>query len=182
MWRRSTLPPSSTPPNTYEASPCQVGEQVPLTTAWSVIVPHCAFVSASHSIFASLHGAASWTLHPTPIEDHARSRLADRVGRSSPPRPRIPFVPSCRPPHGVDLEGPLSPGSGEGQSRKPSRRDVERGNESACRIKRVSCRIFGLMTGAFSRSVAHGDDAVSFELDPDWLSLDDGLTHPHSLS
>ena len=34
------------------------------------------------------------------------------------------------------------------------------------------------MTGAFSRSVAHGDDAVSFELDPDWLSLDDGLTPP----
>jgi hypothetical protein len=41
------------PYNTYEASPCQVGKQVPLTTAWSVIVPHCAFVSASHSIFAS---------------------------------------------------------------------------------------------------------------------------------
>ena len=44
---------SSRPYNTYEASPCQVGKQVPLTTAWSVIVPHCAFVSASHSIFAS---------------------------------------------------------------------------------------------------------------------------------
>jgi len=40
-------------PNTYETSPCQVGKQVPLTTAWSVIPPHCAFVSASHSIFAS---------------------------------------------------------------------------------------------------------------------------------
>ena len=42
-----------TPPNTYEASPCQVGKQAPLTTALSVIVPHCAFVSASHSVFAS---------------------------------------------------------------------------------------------------------------------------------
>ena len=40
-------------PNTYEASPCQVGKQAPLTTALSVIVPHCAFVSASHSVFAS---------------------------------------------------------------------------------------------------------------------------------
>jgi len=100
------------------------------------------------------------------IEDHARSRLANRVGRSLSPRPRSPFVPSCRPPHGVDLEGPLSPGSGKGQSRKQSRRDVERGSESARRIKRVSCRIFELMTVPFSRSVAHGDDAVWFELDP----------------
>jgi hypothetical protein len=25
--------------NTYEASPCQVGKQAPLTTAWSVILP-----------------------------------------------------------------------------------------------------------------------------------------------
>ncbi len=41
------------PPNTYEASPCQVGKQVPLTAALSAIFPRCAFVSASHSIFAS---------------------------------------------------------------------------------------------------------------------------------
>ena len=39
--------------NTYEASPCEVGKQVPLTAALSAILPHCAFVSASHSVFAS---------------------------------------------------------------------------------------------------------------------------------
>jgi hypothetical protein len=40
-----------------------------------------ASVPASHSVFASLGGAGSWTLHPTPIEAHARSRFATRAGR-----------------------------------------------------------------------------------------------------
>jgi hypothetical protein len=164
--------------NTYEASPCQVGKQVPLTTAWSVIVPHCAFVSASHSIFASRRDAASSTLHQTPIEDHTRSRTANRVGRSLSPRPRSPFVPSCRPPHGVDLEGPLSPGSGEGQSEKQSRRDVERGSESARPIKRSELPDLRAHDGCLlALSGARGRRSL-VRARSMGLSLDDGLTLP----
>jgi len=73
----------------------------------------------SHSVFASLRGAGSWTLHPTPIEAHARSRRAIRAGRRSPSRPRSSSVPSYRPPHDDRPRlGPLSPGSGKGQSRE----------------------------------------------------------------
>jgi hypothetical protein len=56
-------------------------------------------------------------------------------GEASPPRPRSSSVPSYRPPHDDDLEGPLSPGSGEGQSRKVE--SVRRGRGRERPIKRI---------------------------------------------
>ena len=68
------------------------------------------------------------------------------------------------------------------RSRARDARDVERGSESTGPIKAWGCRIFGLTIGAFSRSVALGDVAISVELDPCGSRWTAGSRIPRSLS
>jgi len=109
------------PPNTYEPPSCQ---EIIFSrpTAAPAAVPVSSLSSVGLGFVLCLRFAVrrrvAWTLHPTPIEAHAWSPIGDPGGEASPPRPRSSSVPSYRPPHDVDLEGPLSPGSGKGQSRE----------------------------------------------------------------
>jgi len=100
------------PPNTYEASPCQVGKQVPLTTAWSVIPPHCAFVSAAHSIFASKIWCS--VLDSAPNTDENQGNGAD-----------VPCYGATRPSGGIlgaAVDGGLASQVGPQFIAKPARR------------------------------------------------------------
>ena len=125
----------------------------------------------------------SWTLHPTRIEAHGRSRGARRSGRRSSPRPRSSSVPSYRPPHDVDLGDSLSPGSGEGQSPcHPVQVTLANVGEKRVRASNQARRAAG---PSRSRSIpprarSTRGLAISFELGLVWLPLDDGLTR-HSL-
>ena len=126
-------------------------------------------------------GAASGSLHPTRIEAHARSRLGDASGEALPPRPRSSSVPSYRPPHGDDLEGSLSPGSGEGQSGKRSSarrsrwgdRERERGSNQGMGLPDLRAHDRCLLALAGARGRRDLVRARSLR-----LSLDDGLPHP----
>jgi len=91
--------------------------------------------------------------------------LDDPSGKATTPsRPRSSSVPSHRPPHDVDLEGPLSAGSGEGQSRaRPSAVRSwmsEREREPVSNQARRAAGPPDSRPEASSRSRAHGDDAV----------------------
>lgn len=122
-----------------------------------------------------------WTLHPTRIEAHARSRLARRAGRRWSPRPRSSSGPLCRPPHDVDLVGPLSPGSGKGQSRvsRACRALGVSGEEAGTDVQSsaAGCRTFGLTIGAFLCS-EHLGTSRSLRVRSSWLPLDGGLARP----
>ena len=143
--------------NTYEAPSCQrINDSCPSRPG--AATPDPSLRSASHSIFASSCGAGSEALHQTRIEVHTRPRCGDRMGRRWPSRPRSSSVPSCRPPHDGDLMGPLSPGSGEGQSR---RRTACGGRVSERPIKRSELPDLRAHVRCLIALGAHGDRAVS---------------------
>ena len=174
------------PPNTYETPSRQELKRLPPTAASgrdSVLL-----VSASDSIFASssvqVVDAAPNTYRGS--RSLAPGEMSGETARS--PRPRSSSVPSCRPPHDVDLvraADPLSPGSGKGQSREmPSAscaRPGERGSEDGRPIKPAGCRTFGLRIDASSCS-RHPGTSRSLRARSWWLPLDGGLTRRSLLS
>jgi hypothetical protein len=161
------------PPNTYESSSVKWVDE---SRAARSMRPRRDLWQAPGLGFALRLGFGSrcrfWTLHSTRIEAHARSRLARRAGRlrllvlEAHPCPRagllMTSISSLR---RIRCLQARRRGRVVG-SRARDTRDVERGSESTGPIKARGCRIFGLTIGASSRSVALGDVAISFELDP----------------
>ena len=106
----------------------------------------------------------------------------DASGKAAAPsRPRSSCVPSCRPPHDDrPRSGPLSPGSGEGQSRqRPSARTlVAVGAGAGARVQSsaVGCQATGLTTVVLLALCGARERGGLGELRPSRLPLDGGLT------
>ena len=173
------------PLNTYESSSCQgVDESRAAARCGREGISDKRPVSASHSVFASLRGAG-----PGLCTQHVSRLTPARVWRDErgdvrSPRPRSSSVPSCRPPHDVDLvlaADPLSPGSEKGQSRRKSsarrsrcrERERENGSNQSVRLPDLRAPDRCLLALGDARGRRDLVRARSLR-----LSLDDGLSHP----
>ena len=128
------------PPNTYEPLPSRGRVLLSVRGRRPRWLASERRHSASRSVFASLCGAASWTLHPTPIEAHARSHSTTRAGRrlrllvlEAHPFPRTGLLMTST------SKARCLQARGRGRvarGRAPCARGCRRGSGSPCPIKR----------------------------------------------